>query len=70
MPGDEVEEFWALKDVSLTLKAGEIVGVAGVSGNGQSELLEVLSGLRAPEAGRMVLGGASFTPGFFAQQTN
>jgi simple sugar transport system ATP-binding protein len=52
----------ALKDVSLTLKAGEIVGVAGVSGNGQSELLEVLSGLRAPEGGRMELGGKAFTP--------
>ena len=52
----------ALKDVSLTLRAGEIVGVAGVSGNGQSELLEVLSGLRAPEAGRLQLGSASFTP--------
>ena len=51
----------ALKDVSLTLKAGEIVGVAGVSGNGQSELLEVLSGLRAPEAGRMDLGGTAFS---------
>jgi general nucleoside transport system ATP-binding protein len=36
--------------------------VAGVSGNGQSELLEVLSGLRAPEGGRMELGGASFSP--------
>ncbi len=52
----------ALKDVSLSLKAGEIVGVAGVSGNGQSELLEVLSGLRAPEGGRLELGGHSFTP--------
>ncbi len=52
----------ALRDVSLALRAGEIVGVAGVSGNGQSELLEVLSGLRAPEGGRMTLGGASFTP--------
>jgi simple sugar transport system ATP-binding protein len=52
----------ALKDVSLTLKAGEIVGVAGVSGNGQSELLEVLSGLRAPDAGRMALAGRDFTP--------
>ena len=51
----------ALRDVSLTLKAGEIVGVAGVSGNGQSELLEVLSGLRAPAAGRLLLGGASFS---------
>lgn len=52
----------ALKDVSLTLKAGEIVGVAGVSGNGQSELLEVLSGLRAPDGGRLELGGQSFSP--------
>ncbi|MFG6466455.1 ABC transporter ATP-binding protein [Roseateles sp. BYS87W] len=52
----------ALKDVSLTLKAGEIVGVAGVSGNGQSELLEVLSGLRAPDAGRLELGGQTFAP--------
>ncbi|NCT85145.1 MAG: ABC transporter ATP-binding protein [Comamonadaceae bacterium] len=52
----------ALKDVSLTLRAGEIVGVAGVSGNGQSELLEVLSGLRAPEGGRLELGGRSFAP--------
>ena len=36
-----------LRDVALTLRAGEIVGVAGVSGNGQSELLDVLSGLQA-----------------------
>ena len=52
----------ALRDVSLTLRAGEIVGVAGVSGNGQSELLEVLSGLCAPEAGGLELGGQSFSP--------
>ncbi len=52
----------ALREVSLTLKAGEIVGVAGVSGNGQSELLEVLSGLRSPEGGQLELGGRRFTP--------
>jgi len=52
----------ALRDVSLTLRAGEIVGVAGVSGNGQSELLDVLSGLRAPDAGQMSLGDARFAP--------
>ena len=34
-----------LRNVSLELQAGEILGVAGVSGNGQSELLDVLSGL-------------------------
>jgi general nucleoside transport system ATP-binding protein len=42
-----------LQDVSLQLHAGEIVGVAGVSGNGQSELLAVLSGLAAPHEGSM-----------------
>ena len=40
-----------LDDVSLTLHAGEIVGVAGVSGNGQSELLDALAGLLEPQAG-------------------
>jgi general nucleoside transport system ATP-binding protein len=49
-----------LNSVSLRLRPGEIVGVAGVSGNGQSELLEVLSGLHAPDAGRLSLLGSSF----------
>jgi general nucleoside transport system ATP-binding protein len=39
-------------NVSFTLRAGEIVAIAGVSGNGQSELLEMLAGIRAPTAGR------------------
>jgi simple sugar transport system ATP-binding protein len=51
-----------LADVSLALRGGEIVGIAGVSGNGQSELLDVLSGLMAPDDGELVLGGKSFTP--------
>jgi len=46
-----------LDDVSFSIRAGEILGVAGVSGNGQSELLEVLSGIRPPTTGVMhVLG--------------
>jgi simple sugar transport system ATP-binding protein len=45
-----------LKDVSLALRAGEIVGIAGVSGNGQSELLDVLSGLLAPQQGTLAVG--------------
>jgi simple sugar transport system ATP-binding protein len=49
-----------LDGVSLTLRAGEIVGVAGVSGNGQSELLEVLSGLLAPSAGQLSVAGQDF----------
>jgi len=52
-----------LKGVDLDLKAGEIVGVAGVSGNGQSELLALLSGMQAPTAGQLTVAGQSFEPG-------
>jgi simple sugar transport system ATP-binding protein len=47
----------ALSDVSLDVRAGEIVGVAGVSGNGQTELVEVLSGMRRPTGGSVAVGG-------------
>ena len=40
-----------LADVNFTLRAGEIVAIAGVSGNGQSELLQILSGMRLPTSG-------------------
>jgi len=53
----------ALAGVDLRLLPGEIVGVAGVSGNGQSELLEVLAGMRAPDQGRLSLGGREFEAG-------
>ncbi len=46
----------ALKNVSLTVRAGEIVGIAGVAGNGQAELVEVITGLRPKTAGRVLLG--------------
>jgi simple sugar transport system ATP-binding protein len=49
-----------LTNVKLALRPGEIVGVAGVSGNGQSELLEVLAGMRAPDAGSLHLAGREF----------
>jgi simple sugar transport system ATP-binding protein len=42
-----------LKRLSFEVRAGEIVGIAGVSGNGQSELLEVLSGMREPDEGEI-----------------
>ena len=45
----------ALKGASFALHHGEILGVAGVAGNGQRELIEVLTGLRRPEAGRLML---------------
>ena len=47
----------ALKNVSLTVRAGEIVGVAGVAGNGQTELAEVITGLRRCSAGRILVTG-------------
>ena len=46
-----------VKGVSFDLRAGEIVGVAGVSGNGQSELLEALAGIRTPTRGTILLQG-------------
>ncbi len=46
-----------LDDVSFQVRAGEIVAVAGVSGNGQSELLEVLAGMRLPSSGQMQYKG-------------
>jgi simple sugar transport system ATP-binding protein len=49
-----------LSGLNLTLRSGEIVGVAGVSGNGQSELLDVLSGLLPPTSGRLQIGEETF----------
>lgn len=46
----------AVDGVSLTVRAGEILGVAGVAGNGQSELVEAIMGLRPARAGRIRLG--------------
>jgi general nucleoside transport system ATP-binding protein len=51
-----------LDSVSLDLRAGEIVGIAGVSGNGQSELLDALAGLLVPTQGSLQIGTESFTP--------
>ncbi|MCJ7513990.1 MAG: ABC transporter ATP-binding protein [Anaerolineales bacterium] len=47
----------ALRGVSLSVRAGEIVGLAGVAGNGQSELAEVITGLRPPTQGRVLVKG-------------
>ncbi|MEO7119323.1 MAG: ABC transporter ATP-binding protein, partial [Candidatus Limnocylindrales bacterium] len=47
----------AVRDVSFQVHSSEILAVAGVSGNGQSELVQVLSGMRRPTAGRVVVDG-------------
>jgi ABC-type uncharacterized transport system ATPase subunit len=51
----------AVRDVSFEVRAGEIVGVAGVDGNGQTELIDALTGLRKPSSGRVVVGGRDVT---------
>jgi simple sugar transport system ATP-binding protein len=51
----------AVRDVSFEVRAGEIVGIAGVDGNGQSELIDALTGLRHVESGRVAIGGKDVT---------
>jgi simple sugar transport system ATP-binding protein len=51
-----------VRGVSFEVRAGEIVGIAGVAGNGQSELLEALAGIRPMAAGRIEVQGVEITP--------
>ncbi|MFN5060764.1 MAG: ABC transporter ATP-binding protein [Chloroflexota bacterium] len=51
----------AVNDVSFTVRAGEIVGIAGVQGNGQTELVEAITGLSEPAGGNVVINGRTIT---------
>lgn len=51
----------ALKDLSLTVSKGEILGIAGVDGNGQSEMAEIVSGLRKLQGGQVIIDGRDIT---------
>jgi len=65
----ELEDVWALRDeklhalkgVNLTLNYGEVLGIAGVAGNGQKEIVECIVGLRRVEKGRLYMGGDDLT---------
>jgi simple sugar transport system ATP-binding protein len=50
-----------LDDMSFTIHAGEVLGIAGVEGNGQAELVEALMGIRPPAAGTVTLRGVDIT---------
>ncbi len=50
------EKIYALKNINFEVKAGEILGVAGVEGNGQTELVEILTGLREATSGQIFIG--------------
>ncbi|MDX6534576.1 MAG: ral nucleoside transport system ATP-binding protein, partial [Gaiellales bacterium] len=50
-----------VKGLSLEVRSGEIVGIAGVDGNGQTELVEAIAGLRKPGGGRITLAGTDIT---------
>jgi simple sugar transport system ATP-binding protein len=71
-PGEKilaVNDLWvrddrgldAVRGLSMEVRAGEIVGIAGVDGNGQSELIQALAGMRVPHAGRIDLHGIDVT---------
>ena len=45
-----------VRGVSFAVRAGEILGIAGVQGNGQTELVEALTGLRSVHSGKVMLG--------------
>jgi simple sugar transport system ATP-binding protein len=58
---DDDRGLEAVRGLSLEVRAGEIVGVAGVQGNGQTELVEAITGLRSVRAGKIIVNGEDVT---------
>lgn len=58
---DENRGVPAVKDLSLEVRAGEVVGIAGIDGNGQSELIQAITGLRKVKSGHIAIKGTDIT---------
>jgi len=55
--GNDPTEYWALQEVSLSVRAGEFLGIAGHTGSGKSTLIQLANGLLQPTAGRVLVRG-------------
>jgi lipopolysaccharide transport system ATP-binding protein len=55
--GDEIEEFWALRDVSFEVRRGEVLGIIGRNGAGKSTVLKILSRITEPTRGHVTIRG-------------
>ena len=55
--GDEVEEFWALKNITTKSSPGDRIGIIGRNGTGQSTRLNILSRITEPTSGRVTING-------------
>ena len=58
---DPKENIFRIKNISLQVHSGEILGIAGVSGNGQDALCDAISGYRRLTEGKILLGGTDIT---------